>query len=89
MPRCQECERLAAAGRLHPAEVELATKGTYHMIEIPRPPGEWREFRDAGELIAGCAKHPPESFSTYIDGRVIRTANAIPERVPEAQKWRQ
>lgn len=56
------------------------------MVEIPRPPGEWREFRDAGALLAGCDLHLPESFSTYIDGRVIRTAHAVPEKVPEAGK---
>jgi hypothetical protein len=86
MPKCQECERLAAAGKIAPADVELATRSTFNMVEIPRPPGEWREFRDAGPKIVGCDKHRPESFCTYIDGRVIRTSQSVPEKVPEVGK---
>jgi hypothetical protein len=71
MPKCDKC-------------LELATKGTFNMIERARAPGEWREFRDAGPIMNGCDHHPPVSFLTYLDGRVIRTAQAVPEKVPEA-----
>jgi hypothetical protein len=70
MPKCDRCP-------------ERATKGTYNLVEIPRAPGDWREFRDAGQILNGCAQHPPESFVTYIDGRVIRSAQQVPEKVPE------
>jgi hypothetical protein len=68
MPKCDKCP-------------ELATRGTHHIVEIPRPAGEWREFRDA-QLVVGCDLHPPESFCTYIDGRVIRSSQQVAERVP-------
>lgn len=62
---------------------ELATRGTYHTREIPRAPGAWREFEHVGEELLGCKKHPPEPYTTYLDGRVIRTAHAKAERVTE------
>lgn len=71
MPKCDKCG-------------ELAVLGTHHVREIPRPPGEWREFVDAGPELLGCKAHLPVSFSTYLDGRVIRTDRALPEKVPEA-----
>jgi hypothetical protein len=73
MPKCDKCP-------------ELATRGTHHTVEIPAAPGEWREFRDAGPILLGCSVHPPEPYTTYLDGRVIRLSRAVPERVPEAGK---
>ncbi len=61
---------------------ELATRGSFNTREIPRPPGEWREFVNAGEEVLGCGTHPPIVFTTYLDGRVIRTDRAVSEKVP-------
>lgn len=57
-----------------------ATHGVQDSEEIVPPIGEpWRQFNEQPER-RGCTNHPVVAMVHYLDGRIIRSVDAVGER---------
>ena len=67
LPKCDTCGA-------------TATHGVLDMKEVPSSDGVYREFEATGEK-RGCQQHAAISYTTYLDGRVKKTCECVPEKV--------
>jgi hypothetical protein len=68
LPKCDTCG-------------ETATHGAFDVKEVTSSDGVYREFEATTEK-RGCSQHAVVSYTTYLDGRVKKTGECVPEKVP-------
>jgi hypothetical protein len=59
----------------------LATHGCLDCREINHVPSDGYRYFEATKLKRGCASHPVIAYTTYSDGRLLRTDECVPERI--------